>query len=304
MQAPSPWTTALFVAAIAACAIGIAVTIYILGRNPPTHTPRLGQRGLKRQRALDAGGSFAAIEPAMRLVAGWVAHFPIQDARRKIDVRLVHAGDYLGLTADEFVALCLVSAAGFGLAAGAAVTAFQFPPIVMFFAILLGYFAPNSQLAGEINRRFKQANRQLPAAIDLAALCMGAGLDFPGSLRQIVEKTANKSDTIAEEFGRILQELDLGRTRRQALENFAERVPTDAVRDFVAAVVQAEEKGNPLAEILRIQADMLRMRRSVMAEELAAKAAIALMAPLMLIFCAILLILMGPFVVQGMKTGF
>ena len=70
---------------------------------------------------------------------------------------------------------------------------------------------------------------------------------------------------------RMLQELDLGHTRRKALEGLAERVPTEPVRDFVASVVQAEDKGTPLAEVLSVQARMLRMRRSVRAEESAAK---------------------------------
>jgi tight adherence protein C len=157
------------------------------------------------------------------------------------------------------------------------------------------------KMTGEIARRFKQVNRGLPTSIDLASLCMGAGLDFPGALRQIVEKAGRKDDALIDELKRILQELELGRTRRQALENFAERVPTDAVRDFVGAVTQAEEKGNPLAEVLRIQAYMLRMRRSVMAEEAAARAAVMMMLPLMLIFCAIILVLLGPFVVNAMN---
>jgi tight adherence protein C len=74
--------------------------------------------------------------------------------------------------------------------------------------------------------------------------------------------------------------------------------------DFVGAVVQAEEKGNPLGEVLRIQAQMLRMRRSVMAEEAAAKAAVKLIGPLMLIFIALMLVLMGPFAINIMNSGF
>src|SRR5690606_11854976 len=100
--------------------------------------------------------------------------------------------------------------------------------------------------------------------IDLAAMCLAAGLDFPGSVRQIVLKTPAKNAPLREEFANILQELELGRTRRQALENFADRVPHEAVHDFVGSVVQSEEKGNPLAETLTIQATMLRMRRTVL----------------------------------------
>ena len=91
-------------------------------------------------------------------------------------------------------------------------------------------------------------NRRLPYAIDLLALGMGAGLDFPGAVRQVVEKSGAPDDPLVEEFTLILQGLNLGRTRRQALEDFAERVPSDAVKEFVGAVVQAELRGNPVAE--------------------------------------------------------
>jgi len=226
------------------------------------------------------------------------------DRRRALDQQLVHAGDWLGLTADEYIALTAIAGVFFTVLGLSLVTVFELPPAFTFFFSGLGLIMPYMRLTGEVARRFKEVNRSLPTAIDLAALCMGAGLDFPGALRQFVDKAASREDTLVQEFGRILQELELGRTRRQALENFAERCPTDAVRDFVGAVVQAEEKGNPLAQVLRIQAGMLRMRRSIMAEENAAKAAVMMMGPLMLIFCAIIIILLGPFIVNSMGKGF
>jgi tight adherence protein C len=282
---------------------GVSLGIFTLARNPPVDTPRLGMRGLKRAQALAAGGSFTSIEPLMRMVAGWVAHLPLGDRRRQIDEMLKHAGGWLGLTANEFVALSAMGGVGFTIGGLAAVSLAELPTVMVFFFAGLGASLPYVLATGELNRRFKQVNRALPGAIDLASLCMGAGLDFPGSIRQIVDK-AGRKDSLVEEMSFILQELDLGRTRRQALENFADRVPTEAVRDFVGTVIQSEEKGNPLAEVLRIQANMLRMRRSVMAEEAAARAAVLMMGPLMLIFCAIILVLLGPFIVNSMQSGF
>jgi tight adherence protein C len=288
---------------IAMIVSGVALGIFTLARNPPVDTPRLGMRGLKRQQALAEGGSFTSIEPLMRMVAGWVAHLPLGDRRRQIDEMLKHAGGWLGLTANEFIALSFLSFVGFTIGGMTAVTLAELPSIMVFFFAGLGAILPYVRASGELQRRFKEVNRALPGAIDLASLCMGAGLDFPGSLRQIVDK-AGRRDSLVEELSFILQELDLGRTRRQALENFADRVPTEAVRDFVGTVIQSEEKGNPLAEVLRIQANMLRMRRSVMAEEAAARAAVLMRGPLMLIVCAIILMLLGPFIVNSMDSGF
>jgi tight adherence protein C len=81
-------------------------------------------------------------------------------------------------------------------------------------------------------------------------------------------------------------------------------VPTEAVKEFVSSVIQAEEKGNPLSEVLRIQARMLRMRRSVAAEQNASRAGLMMMIPLLLIFASIILLLLGPFIINGMKSGF
>lgn len=282
---------------------GIGLGVFTLARNPAVETPRLGMRGLKRAQALDEGGSFASIEPLMRMVAGWVAHLPLGDRRRRIDEMLKHAGDWLGLTANEFVALSALGVVGFTAMGLVSVTLAELPSIMVFFFAGLGGILPYVRASGEQQRRFKEVNRTLPGAIDLASLCMGAGLDFPGSIRQIVDK-AGRRDSLVEEFQFILRELELGRTRRQALENFADRCPTEAVRDFVGTVIQSEEKGNPLAEVLRIQATMLRMRRSVMAEEGAARAAVLMMGPLMLIFGAIILVLLGPFIVNSMQSGF
>ncbi|MEC7520268.1 MAG: type II secretion system F family protein [Myxococcota bacterium] len=282
---------------------GVFLGVFTLARNKPVDTPRLGMRGLKRQQALEEGGSFKSFEPMMRMVAGWVAHLPLGDRRRKIDEMLKHSGDWLGLTANEFVAMSALGAVGFTIFGLVAVTLAELPSVLVFFFAGLGAILPYMQVSAATQQRFKEVNRSLPGAIDLASLCMGAGLDFPGSIRQIVDK-AGRRDSLIDEFSFILQEIELGRTRRQALENFADRCPTEAVRDFVGTVVQSEEKGNPLAEVLRIQANMLRMRRSVMAEESAARAAVLMMGPLMLIFGAIILVLLGPFIVQSMESGF
>jgi len=101
-----------------------------------------------------------------------------------------------------------------------------------------------------------------------------------------------------EEFTRILQELQLGRTRKQALIGFAARAPVESVQEFVSAVVQAEERGNPVADVLQIQASVSRLRRSVKAEEMAAKAGVAMVAPLFLLFFCIMLLVIAPMILQ------
>ncbi len=294
----TPLTLVFEYAALGLLVMGLGLFVYQLALTPAEIPPDVGVKGLKRKAALDEGGPFNSLEPAMRWLAARIASLPIDDARESINTMIRHAGEYLGLTADEYLALCCISSVSF-LGIGFALDAYaEIGGIFVLMLTAFGAILPHMQVSGEIERRFKQVNRGLPHTIDLVALTMSAGLDFPGALRQVTEKTADKKDAMYEEFQRILQELELGRTRKQALLAFADRAPTEAVRDFVSAVVQAEEKGNPLAEVLQIQATMLRMRRSVAAEESAARAGVLMMGPLMLIFATIMLIILGPFAVN------
>jgi tight adherence protein C len=290
--------------AITLVGLGLVVASYALGLNPPTTSPYLGLRGLKRQKALQEGGSFATFEPIIRFVAGLVGHLPLGRLRTRLERQLIQAGDLLGLTPDEHIAMSTLSALGFLLGALAFRDVIGTSPAVLIFVMGSGAMLVHLRVTGEIARRQRYVDRALPVTIDLAALCMGAGLDFPGALRQIIDKALAPGEPLHEEMSRILQMLDLGRTRKEALLSFAERVPTEAVKEFVSSVIQAEEKGNPLSEVLRIQARMLRMRRSVAAEQNASRAGLMMMIPLLLIFASIILLLLGPFIINGMKSGF
>ena len=282
---------------------GLSMLAYQLATHPATPRPVLGARGLKRARALEAR-VFRAMEPLARYGAGWVERWPVQRLRERIDRRLVHGGSYLGLSADEFLALSILSALSCTCFAWALCQLFVFPVALVGFGLLLGVLAPWAHLASVTRDRAQKVNRGLPAAVDLASLCMSAGLDFPGSLTKVVKSAADPSDPLIEEFERVLQELELGYTRRRALEGFADRVPTEQVREFVNSVVQAEEKGSPLASVLTIQSQTQRLRRSVAAEELASEAALMLIGPMALIFLCVIILLLGPLIVRFMTGGF
>jgi len=290
-------------AALALIFGGTALATFVLAKNQIAQRPDLGRRGLKRSQALEEGGIFKTLELPMRVVSGWVSGLALDNMRKKLDQEITFAGDYLGLSANDLIGLSIVSGVTCITLALLASNLLGLPSLIVIFAGAIGFYMPYLQLTGVRSERFKAVNRSLPTAIDLAALCMGAGLDFPGALRQVVDKASSREVVLVEELNRILQELELGHTRRKALEGLAERVPTEAVKDFVGTVVQAEEKGTPLAEVLTIQARMLRMRRSVMAEEGAAKAGMMMMGPLMMMFICVLAILIGPFVVKWMTSG-
>ncbi len=281
-----------------ASAIAIGLATYAVVSAPTRVASRLGMRGLKRRRAIENNPLWAQIEPLVRWFGVRVSGLLGDDSRQSLDKQLALAGDWLGLTPEEYVGLSIVSFLGgllfgavFGIVSGTG---------GMMIAICGPLFAafPYLLISGEAQRRLKQVNRGLPFTVDLMALAMSAGLDFPGAIRQVVEKSSDSSDALVEEFTRVLQELQLGRTRKQALTDFMNRVPSDQVTEFVNAVIQAEERGNPVADVLQIQAGVARMRRSVRAEELAAKAGVAMVGPLFLLFGCIMLLVVAPMILK------
>ena len=158
--------------------------------------------------------------------------------------------------------------------------------------LMIGFFFPQLWLSGRISARQKVVFRALPDALDLLTICVEAGLGFDAAMGKVNEKWDND---LALEFGRVLQEVRLGKLRREALRDMADRLGVAELTSFVAAVIQSEQLGVSMAKVLRIQADQMRVRRRQMAEEEAHKAPIKMIFPIaLLIFPSILLVLLGP----------
>lgn len=279
--------------AIAALALALACAAFALFAVELPAVPVRGQRGTIRARARRSGG-FRALELLVRVAAAHVRRLATPEQRRRTDEALVRAGEVVGLTADEFLGLRALSAVA-GLTLGlAAVVLADLGVVTVLVCTGLGAWLPASQRASAEALRYKLIDRALPGAIDLAAMCMGAGLDFPGAIDQVARNMPRRGSPLRDELERMLQELSLGRTRKQSLQAFAHRAPTEAVSEFVNAVIQGEEKGTPLAEVLSIQAGALRLRRSVMAEEAAARAGVMMILPMMMLFGTVLLLVLGP----------
>jgi tight adherence protein C len=278
-----------------ACAFFAPLALmYALASAPTRIANRLGLRGLKRQRVLQQNELWASVEPIVRWLGVRLSGFISDEQRAELDRQIGLAGDYMGLTADEYLAFGLISAifgAGVGTLLG---WMLDLGAITSIAGLLLGGALPYLQISGIAQERLKSISRGLPYVIDLMALSMGAGLDFPGAVRQVVEKSSNPNDPLVEEFTLILQTMNLGRTRKEALTEFAKRAPVETVTEFVNSLIQAEERGNPVADVLSIQATVSRTRRSVRGEEMAAKASVQMVGPLMLVFFCIMGLLMGP----------
>ncbi len=225
--------------------------------------------------------------------------------------RKIVAAGYSGLlTSKEFLALKVLLPAVLGVLGVAAMWAgltlvpgrvglsLQGHQVSFSVVILLWCYAyPGLWLRGVLKVRQRSIQRALPFVLDLLTLSVEAGLDFMNAMQRIVER--RKIDPLGEEFVRVLREIQLGKTRRVALRDMAERVDQFEIRTVVNALVQADELGVGIAQILRILSDQMRQRRFERAEKLANEAPVKMLFPLVaFIFPAVFLVLLGPIILQ------
>jgi tight adherence protein C len=164
----------------------------------------------------------------------------------------------------------------------------------------LGYYLPLLWLSSRIQQRQKEILFALPDGLDMLNICVGAGLGFDAALSRVGERW---NTALAQEFNRVVAEMRLGKTRRQALLAMAERTEVPDVDNFVATILQADQLGVSIAKVLRTQAEHMRIKRRQRAEELARQAAIKLLFPLVfLIFPSMLVVLLGPAIPQLLRT--
>ncbi|MET0389019.1 MAG: type II secretion system F family protein [Polyangiales bacterium] len=268
---------------------------------PSLPPERLGLRGYKRTLALRDNTSFAQVEPLVRWLSTRIGGLLSPQLRSHLNQQITQAGDVLGLQAEDVVSFSILSC-GFGLAWG--ITYSQLTHSGYLFAVIAmaaGAFGPYLQLQSHAQKRVRIIQRTLPSVVDLMVLGLSAGLDFTAAVKQVIEHAGRTDEPLIEELRLLLQELKLGHTRREALQQLSERAPCEAVRDLVASVVQSESQGTPLAAVLAAQAVASRQRRSVNAEETAAKAGASLAVPLGLLFLATLLLIVAPMVLSLAK---
>ncbi len=162
----------------------------------------------------------------------------------------------------------------------------------------LGFMLPNILLDQRIKSRQTSVSKALPDALDLLTICVEAGLGFDAAMRKVADKWDNE---LSIAFGRALQEIQLGKLRREALRDMADRIGASEFESFVAAVIQSEQLGVSMAKILRIQSDDMRVRRRQRAEQAAQRAPVLMLLPMaFLIFPTIMLLTMGPAILMVM----
>jgi tight adherence protein C len=217
---------------------------------------------------------------------------------------LMRAGNPGNLTSGQFKALQLLSAM-------VSVTFFVFLALlgliplqfVMLLIVISGGFSfvlPQFWLTSKVSKRQKVMRKSLPDLLDLLTVSVEAGLGFDQAMQKVIERMKNP---LTEEFDRMLQEVKLGSTRKDALKALGARAQVPELDSLIAAVIQADTLGVSIGQILRIQSDQLRTKRRQMIEEMAQKLPIKMLFPMILfIFPTIFIVTLGPIAIKVWKS--
>ncbi|HUZ68683.1 MAG TPA: type II secretion system F family protein [Candidatus Saccharimonadales bacterium] len=210
------------------------------------------------------------------------------------------AGRPWGLSAAGFLALRLLcmlmfTAIGMALALFGALT---MPLLVVVPAggLILGYLGPQMVVARRIKKRQKEILLALPSALDLLTISVEAGLSFDSALTRVVEKYNN---AFSRELSIMLNEVRLGRPRLEALDDVGRRCKVEELSNFIQAIIQSEQLGVGVANVLRIQSEEIRRKRRQRAEEQGQKAPLKMLFPMVgCIFPTLFIVLLGPAVIE------
>ena len=226
------------------------------------------------------------------------------EKNEKIEMKLLQAGSPLGMTAVEFrlvrILMLILLPVAFGGLALVSNNGMGNLILFLFLGLFLAVMIPTYYLKQKTTARNKQATKELPDFLDLVTVSIEAGLGFDSALSKVVAK---RDGVLSREFQRCLEEMRLGKTRREALSGVRSRVDVTDVKSLIGSIIQAEQLGIGMVKILRVQSNEVRERRKQRAEEQAMKAPIKMLFPLvMFIFPCIFIVILGPAIIQIMET--
>jgi tight adherence protein C len=226
------------------------------------------------------------------------------DAPERIRKRLDVAGNPVGWTVERVQAGKVIGAIAMFLISTTLTavmgTSITVRVVLIGAAVAVGWLGPNLYLYQKVYDRSNRMQRDLPDAIDLMTISVESGLAFDAAVQQVARNTEGP---LAEEFSRVLREMQIGQGRAQALRSLADRTEVDDLKSFVTSMVQADSFGIPIANVLRIQSSEMRTKRRQRAEEKAQKVPVKITVPL--IFCilpTLFIAVMGPAVIHIIES--
>jgi tight adherence protein C len=210
--------------------------------------------------------------------------------RERLELMLLRSGHPFGWKADDLV---FIKEVGVCLAAFFLWRLDVSQPLLWLVGLFLGFWLPDVYIQAKGASRRAEIQRQLPGFIDLIALTLESGLDLLAATERILEKM--KPSALREELQMLIQETRLGTPRKEALQHWAYRAPLPDIVSLTSMITQSEELGTSLATVLRTYAEDMRNRRILRAEEVAGKAPVKLLLPMMVFFFPIVfVVIFGP----------
>ncbi len=226
-----------------------------------------------------------------------------QQGKDNLEKKLVLAGNPGNLGPHEFISLQFVVCLILGIGGAFLIHLLDYGLIRVLFGgavlTIIGYNLPKLYLKSKTTNRQKEIQRNLPDVIDLLTVSVEAGLGFDSAIAKVTTKVKGE---IAKEFTIVLKEIKMGKSRRDALKDLVHRTQVDDLSNFIGAVVQADQLGVSMGNMLRIQSGQMRVNRRQRAEEKAMKAPIKMLFPMVFfIFPCIFIVLLGPALIQLAK---
>jgi len=292
-------------------AVGVFATVISLSPAAPSNADVV--EGRLRVYETGAPPSIAEIElqqpfgervvrPALTRLGRWFEHSMPEKAREQIYMTLQLAGRPGGMTPSYFIAVRYVLTAALcslGILIGTLAHNQILLAILATVGAVIGLYGPMFWLRQRVSRRRAEILSDLPDVIDVLVVCVEAGLTFEAAIEQVVQKYEH---ALASEFGRVMQEVRLGRPRLEALNDMGQRTGVEELNNFVQAIIQSEQLGSGMSRILRIQSDEIRNKRLLSAQERGAKASLKMLIPMLgCIFPTLWVILLGPAAIMAFK---
>ena len=242
------------------------------------------------------------VRPALTRLGRFLEQSMPEKARQQIYMTLQLAGRPGGMTPSYFIAVRYVLTAALcslGILIGTLAHNQILLALAATIGAVIGLYGPMFWLRGRIKTRRAEILADLPDVIDVLVVCVEAGLTFEAAIEQVVQKYEH---ALASEFGRVMQEVRLGRPRLEALNDMGQRTGVEELNNFVQAIIQSEQLGSGMSRILRIQSDEIRNKRLLSAQERGAKASLKMLIPMLgCIFPTLWVILLGPAAIMAFK---
>lgn len=240
------------------------------------------------------------VKPIIDELNMFISKITPSEIRQKIEKRINQAGNPFGFNVNRWIIFQMILIIGLPLftvlVASAGKASFGRLFTVVLLEVVLGIVAPKFILSKKIAERQENIIKALPDALDLLTVSVEAGLGFDGALTKVVDKMPGQ---LSNEFSKVIQEMKVGAPRKEALKNMSDRVGVQDLTTFTGSIIQADQLGVSIGNVLRIQSGQMRQKRRQRAQEKAMKAPVKMLFPMVFfIFPTIFAVLLGPVVIR------